>query len=95
MNLTGKQQEVLCIAAKRNPDGSPTDLDEIIERASYKPTKPAIQFTIRALIQHGLMEKAGKEVRRDRMRVLLQATALGQHYANAYRPSLAAALIED
>lgn len=95
MNLTTKQQAVLCVAAKRNADGSPTDLDEIIARVSYKPTKAAIQFTIRALVAHGLIEKCGQEVRRDRMRVLIQATVLGQHYANAYKPSVAAAILED
>lgn len=94
MNLTGKQQEVLLVIASGNPDGSPADLDQVIERVSYKPTKAAIQFTIRALVGHGLIQKVGSEVRRDRMRVLLAATTLGQHYAKALKPSLAAALVE-
>lgn len=95
MNLTAKQQEVLLVAAARNADGSPVDLDQIIERVSYKPTKAAIQFTIRALIAHGLIQKVGNEVRRDRMRVLIEATVLGQHFSKVLKPSLAAALVEE
>lgn len=94
MNLTGKQQEVLKVIAAGNPDGSPVDLDQVIERVSYKPTKAAIQFTIRGLRGHDLIEKVGTEVRRDRMRVLLAPSHLGRHYANALKPSLAAALVE-
>lgn len=95
MNLTQKQQEVLTLLDAGNADGSKLDLDQLLERLSYKPTKAAIQFTIRALIGHELIEKCGQEVRRDRMRVILGPTALGRHYAKALKPSLARVLVED
>ncbi len=94
MILTHKQQQVLLAIEAGNPDGSVVDLDQVIERVDYKPTKAAIQFTIRALIGHGLIEKAGADVRRDRQRVLLAPTVLGMHFAKALKPSLAAALTE-
>jgi DNA-binding MarR family transcriptional regulator len=94
MHLTPKQLEVLRIIAKGNHDGSVADLDEIIERCEYKPTKQAIQFTIRALVKHELIEKLGSEKRRGRLRVLIGATVLGQHHANAGVLSVAAAIIE-
>lgn len=94
MLLTSKQLEIVRIVATGNPDGSNTDLDEILERASYKPTKQAIQFTIRSLIQHELIEKVGSEKRRGRSRVVIQATPLGKHYANAGVVSVAESILE-
>lgn len=81
MHLTVKQIELLRIISAGNPDGSPVDLDEILERASYKPTKESLQFSIRALIGHALIEKKGTEKRRGRRRVLISATDLGKHFA--------------
>lgn len=80
MHLTTKQIELLRVIAAGNDDGSPADLDQILERVSYKPTKQSIQFSIRALIGHGLIEKLGTDKRRGRQRVLIGATPLGQHY---------------
>lgn len=94
MHLTTKQIEVLRIIAKGNPDGSHADLDEILARASYKPTKQAIQFTIRSLVEHELIEKHASEKRRGRLRVLIGATELGKHFANAGVSSVAASIIE-
>lgn len=94
MLLTPKQLEIVRIVAAGNPDGSNTDLDEILERASYKPTKQAIQFTIRSLVHHELIEKVGSEKRRGRARVVIKATPLGEHYANAGMVSVAASILE-
>lgn len=94
MYLTQKQTEILSIVAKGNADGTLADLDEVIARASYKPTKQAIQFTIRALVEHGLIEKRGQEKRRNRMRVVFGVTDLGRHFANHATPSVAATIIE-
>lgn len=80
MYLTTKQLELMRVIAAGNEDGTPADLDQIIERVSYKPTKQSIQFSIRALIGHGLIEKVGTDKRRGRQRVLIAATPLGQHY---------------
>lgn len=95
MRLTDKQLEVLRVIAEANTDGTLADLDEVIERVSYKPTKQAIQFSIRALIGHELIEKRGAEKRRGRNRVLLAATPLGVHFHSANRPSLSATLVEE
>ena len=58
MHLTTKQIELLTTIGRRNPDGAAVDLDQLIERLSYQPSKQSIQFSIRALIAHGLMQKA-------------------------------------
>lgn len=94
MRLTDKQLEVLRVIAERNPDGSLADLDQVIERASYKPTKQAIQFSIRALVGHKLIVKEGSEHRRGRIRVLLSTTPLGDHFHLANRVTPASAILE-
>lgn len=83
MNMTSKQMILLGIIVTGNgKDASgrfiPCDLDQIIERAPYKPTKDSIQFTIRNLVGKGLIEKIGTENRRDRRRVLIAPTDLGK-----------------
>ncbi len=91
MRLTDKQLELMRVIISGNEDGSPTDLDQIIERVSYQPTKQSIQFSIRALVKHELIEKLGGEKRRGRYRVIIAPTPLGKHFAV---PSLASPLIE-
>lgn len=86
MRLSEKQIDILKIITAANPDGVPVDLDQLIERVAHKPTKAAIQFSIRALIAHGLIEKAGSEKRRGRNRVMLKSTALGMHFAAGPQP---------
>jgi repressor of nif and glnA expression len=81
MRLSEKQIELLKIIREKNPDGAAIDLDQIIERTSYKPTKEAIQFSIRALIKRGLIEKLGTEVRRGSRRVTFGLTETGGFYA--------------
>lgn len=78
MHLTVKQIELLTIIREGNPGGSLVDLDQLIERASYGPSKQSIQFSVRALIAKGLMEKAGPENRRGRSRVLFRITPAGE-----------------
>ncbi len=82
MRLTERQLELLKVIGAGNPDGTVADLDQIIERASYKPTKASIQFSLRALEAHELIERAGTEKRRARQRALWKVTAMGQHYFN-------------
>ncbi len=60
-----------------NPDGSFCDLDELLDRISYKTTKQSMQFSIRSLIKGGLIEKKGTETRRGRSRVVLGFTEHG------------------
>lgn len=78
MNITAKQISIIGVIVAGNPDGSPADLDEIIERINYDTTKASIQFSIRSLIAQGVIEKAGMEKRRGRKRVLIVATAAGR-----------------
>jgi DNA-binding MarR family transcriptional regulator len=81
MPLTNKQLALINLLAKRNPDGSALDLDQISEGLPYKPSKQSLQFSIRALVTHGLIEKAPSEKRRGRMRCLIVLTRAGEHVA--------------
>ncbi len=81
MNLTAKQKAILALVVHGNPDGTPIDLDQLIDRVPYAPTKEAMQFSVRALINRGLIEKGGTELRRERSRRLILATDLGRHWA--------------
>lgn len=74
---TKKQIEVLKIIIKANPDGSLVDLDQVLERVTYSPTKFAIQFTIRQLIKKGYIEKREPVVRRGSLRVIYNPTMQG------------------
>lgn len=78
MSLTVKQVELLTVIAKGNGPGAPVDLDEILERIRYETSKQSLQFSIRALIKHGFIEKKGVEKRRGRQRQVIAATDLGR-----------------
>lgn len=78
MHLTLKQIELLNTIGRRNPDGGAVDLDQLIERLTYKPTKQSVQFSIRALIAHGLIQKDASEKRRGRTRTLISLTEQGR-----------------
>ena len=80
MYLTDKQIEILTILHKGNNEGEPVDLDDLLKKLSYKPSKESMQFSIRALIGKELIEKAGLIKRRNRRRVTYQLTDLGKHY---------------
>lgn len=95
MRLTTKQLELIKIIAAGNPDGTIADLDEVMERLSYKPSKESLQFSIRALIAHGLIIKAGSEKRRLRRRVLIGPTELGKGFAWPTKPTTFIASEED
>lgn len=86
MNVTDKQLQILKIVSTGNGKDPatgafiPVDLDQLIDGLAYKPTKASIQFSIRALIKRGLIEKgATHEKRRGRQRVLILATPLGHN----------------
>ena len=81
MHLTVKQIALMKTIGQKNEDGTALDLDQIIERLSYTTTKASLQFSLRALIKHGLIEKLGKEVRRGRAHQLIGVTEAGQPYA--------------
>ena len=53
------------------------DLDQIIEQVPYEVTKEAIQFSLRSLVQKGMINKSPKEERirrRGRKRVVYWVT---------------------
>ena len=94
MNLTKKQQFVLEVIVKGNPDGSFCDLDEVIARVPYRTTKASIQFIIRNLIGKGLIEKHDAEKRRSRRRVVLGATPVGYKLVARKRTAVSDAMAE-
>ena len=77
MILTMRMFLLIEVIKKRNPDGSLVDLDQLIERAGYEVTKQAIQHTLGFMIEKGVIEKAGRECRRGRSRVVYRITKLG------------------
>lgn len=78
MELTSKQLSIMNVIVRGNEDGSVVDLDQILERLEYRTTKESLQFSLRALIAHGLIQKAGREKRRGRSRTLIRATEMGR-----------------
>lgn len=90
MRLTEKQIEQLRVICPGNPDGTDLDLDQIIDRMSYTPTKQSFQFSLRALINKGLIEKGPRVNRRGRVRQTITPTPLGLGYFP--RPTLASIL---
>lgn len=82
MNLTPKQLELLKIIRDANPDKTLVDLDQLIERTSYKPSKDSMHFSVRALAARELIVKTGLEKRRGRQRVLFGLTPLGLHFTS-------------
>lgn len=75
--LSPKAWEIMNVIIRGNPDGSWVDLDQLLERLSYKPSKASIQFSIRALIDRGLIERKPFEERRGQKRRVLGPTAKG------------------
>lgn len=94
MHLTAKQIELLRVIAAGNGDASPADLDEILDRVRYETSKQSLQFSIRALVDRGIIEKKGIQKRRGRQRQVIGATQLGMELAGA-KPSVPRSFIED
>ena len=57
MNLTSKQKDVIKTLNLGYARGHLLDLDELLEILPYRTTKQSIQFSLRALIKKGLVEK--------------------------------------
>jgi hypothetical protein len=81
MHLTTKQLELLRVIGAGNADGQPCDMDEIVDFVRYETTKASLQFSIRALIKHGLIEKLPLVFRRGARRRPIGLTAAGRAYA--------------
>lgn len=75
--LTDKQAEILKHVVKGNPDGSFVDLDQLLDRLSYKPSKDALHFSLRFMVNRGLIEKKDTELRRGAKRRVVAPTHQG------------------
>lgn len=82
-SMTTKQTMLLKTLRKVNADGGFLDIDQVVETLPYETTKQSLQFSLRILINHGLVEKKGTEKRRDRRRVLLGLTEKGYRMIGA------------
>ncbi|EFR8717784.1 hypothetical protein H1W39_005181, partial [Escherichia coli] len=80
MTLTDKQKDIIKTLNLGYERGHLLDLDELLEVLPYKTTKQSIQFSIRALIKKGLVEKGHTRQRGDNRyhRRTLGLTTLGR-----------------
>ena len=80
MTLTDKQKDIIKTLKLGYERGHLLDLDELLEVLPYKTTKQSIQFSIRALIKKGLVEKGHTRQRSDNRyhRRTLGLTTLGR-----------------
>lgn len=83
MKLTTKQIHLLTVIRDGNPDGRRADLDQILIRLPYETTKQSLQFSIRALIRKGLIQKEDAEKRRGKRRRVIGLTDLGKLLLNS------------
>ena len=76
--VTRYQAEILSkLKGLESSTGKLVDLDQLLEQLSWSPSKESVQFTIRALIQKGYIEKMPVETRRGRNRVCYRLTEGG------------------
>lgn len=80
MTLTDKQKDIIKTLNLGYERGHLLDLDELLEVLPYKTTKQSIQFSIRALIKKGMVEKGHTRQRSDNRyhRRTLGLTTLGR-----------------
>ena len=88
--LTTKQYRILlviCDGNGKNDDGEfvPVDMDELLERLSYRTTKQSMQFSIKYLSRRGLIAK-GYEQRRGAKRVTFSPTKLARQIMGYHDP---------
>jgi len=77
MKLTEKQIEIISLIKRGNTDGTLLDIDQILERLSYMPTKQALQFSLRYIIKRGYIQKhPDLQLRRNKKRVCYYATTI-------------------
>ncbi|NTX17943.1 hypothetical protein [Burkholderia cepacia] len=95
MNLTVKQIEIMKVVVAGNAADatwSPADIDQILERLPYRTTKESLQFSLRALEKHCLIDRGATEHRRGRVRRLVAPTPTGSAViAGTPRPEPASA----
>ncbi|MEZ2310759.1 hypothetical protein AB6809_29365 [Paraburkholderia sp. RCC_158] len=77
MNLTIKQIEIMKVVVAGAAAGAVVDLDQLLERLPYATSKESLQFSLRAIERHQLIDRSVAEHRRGRVRRLIAPTALG------------------
>lgn len=78
MSLSIKQKAILKVIKVGNHDGTPVDMDQLLQRLPYETSKASMQFSIRALIGRGLLAKAEeRKLRAGRLRVCYLLTPVG------------------
>lgn len=81
MRLTDNQLKILRVLADKNADGSDVDLDQLLDTLAVEydwvTSKAALQWSLRQLINLEVVERMGREVRRNRARRILRLTPLG------------------
>lgn len=77
-NLTCVQIELLQVIGNANHDGTLIDMDQLLEKISYKTSKQSMQFSLRALVNKGLIEKKPRTKRRGQSRLIIDLTELGR-----------------
>ncbi len=80
MGLTTKQRSLMEVIVVGNDDGTNVDLDQILDLLPYKTTKESLQFSLRALVEKGCIQKMPSEIRRARRRIVYAATAYGNSF---------------
>ena len=92
MRLTQKQRQILKTLHDANsiegiPADSQIDLDQLLTMVPYEVNKQAIQFSLRALKEKGLLRKSGYQKRRGSLRVLWIVTHSGVQYLTGEKPA--------
>lgn len=76
--VTKNQEEILTLVKKGSDCGGPVDLDQILDAATWKPSKQSLQFSIRACIEKGFIKKVGPILRRGRQRACFELQQAGK-----------------
>jgi hypothetical protein len=82
--VTAKQLAMLKSLARRNPDGTPKDIYQLIDECAPGTTRGSMICSLRHLAGHKLIEEAGKMKRRNRM---MQTYVCTQAGLNLIRPA--------
>jgi hypothetical protein len=82
--VTSKQLAILKALVKRNDDGTPLDVYQLIERCAPGTTRGSMICSLRHLAGHKLIEESGKMKRRNRIMQTYVATQAG---LNLVRPA--------
>lgn len=86
--LTRKQFLILDCVKRGTSDGDFIDMDQLLDVLPYETSKQSMQFSIRALIGRGLVEKKETELRRGRRRVIYSLSRTGYSMFGSEDPSI-------